>query len=153
MVALATIFAVVIGKEAFGGTGMNILNVALVARVFLFFAYPTYISGDRVWVAGDPDAFVDGFSGATPLAVGYLDGIAGLESGSGPFDYGLGNIIQGTIPGSIGETSAVAIGVGALILIVTGVGSWTIMASVAARRVAQGRTGRWCHRLHQCGLE
>jgi Na+-transporting NADH:ubiquinone oxidoreductase subunit B len=85
-----------------------------------------------VWVAGDPDAFVDGFSGATPLAVGYLDGIAGLESGSGPFDYGLGNIILGTIPGSIGETSAVAIGVGALILIVTGVGSWTIMASVAA---------------------
>jgi len=71
MVALGTIFAVIIGKEAFGGTGMNVLNVALTARVFIFFAYPTFISGDAVWVAGDPTTFVDGFSGATPLAQAY----------------------------------------------------------------------------------
>jgi Na+-transporting NADH:ubiquinone oxidoreductase subunit B len=135
MVALATVFAVVIGKEAFGGTGMNILNVALVARVFLFFAYPTYISGDQVWVAGDPDTFVDGFSGATPLAVAYLDGIEGLQSAA-PFVYDLPHMIFGTIPGSIGETSAVAIAIGALVLIATGIGSWRIMASVIVGALA-----------------
>ncbi len=131
MVALATVFAVVIGKEAFGGTGMNILNVALTARVFLFFAYPTYISGDQVWVAGDPGNFVDGYSGATPLGVGYIDGMDGLTAAA-PFTYDLWNMILGTIPGSIGETSAIAVGLGALVLIVTGVGSWKIIASVLA---------------------
>ena len=142
MVALATIFAVVIGKEAFGGTGMNILNVALVARVFLFFAYPTYLSGDRVWVAGDASGFVDGFSGATPLAVAYLDGMEGLE-GAAPFVYDLEAMILGTIPGSIGETSAIAIGIGALLLIVTGIGSWRIMASVVAGTLATGALLAW----------
>jgi Na+-transporting NADH:ubiquinone oxidoreductase subunit B len=131
MVALATAFAVVIGKEAFGGTGMNILNVALVARVFLFFAYPTYISGDQVWVAGDDTGFVDGYSGATPLAVAYLDGMAGLDAAE-PFRYDLWNMVVGTIPGSIGETSAIAVGIGAVVLIVTGIGSWSVMASVVA---------------------
>lgn len=135
MVALATVFAVVIGKEAFGGTGMNILNVALVARVFLFFAYPGHISGDRVWVAGDPETFVDGFSGATPLAVAYLGGIDGLESAH-PFAYDLWNMTLGTIPGSIGETSAIAVGIGAVILIATGIGSWQIMVSVLAGATA-----------------
>lgn len=135
MVALATVFAVVIGKEAFGGTGMNILNVALVARVFLFFAYPGHISGDRVWVAGDPETFVDGFSGATPLAAAYLGGIDGLESAH-PFVYDLWNMILGTIPGSIGETSAIAVLIGAVILIATGIGSWQIMVSVLAGALA-----------------
>jgi len=134
MVALATVFAVVIGKEAFGGTGMNILNVALVARVFLFFAYPTHISGDRVWVAGDPSQFVDGFSGATPLAVAYLGGLEGLRAA--PIAYDLKSMIVGTIPGSVGETSAIAVGIGALVLIVTGIGSWKIMASVVAGALA-----------------
>lgn len=135
MVALATVFAVVIGKEAFGGTGMNILNVALVARVFLFFAYPGHISGDRVWVAGDPQTFVDGFSGATPLAAAYQGGIDGLRSAH-PFAYDLWHMILGTIPGSIGETSALAIGIGAVILIATGIGSWQIMISVLAGAMA-----------------
>ena len=135
MVALATIFAVVIGKEAFGGTGMNILNVALTARVFVFFAYPTFISGDQVWVAGDPSTFVDGFSGATPLAVAYVDGLQGLASMQ-HIAYDLKSIIIGTIPGSIGETSLIAIGIGALILIVTGIGSWRIMISVIAGAMA-----------------
>ena len=128
MVALATVFAVVIGKEAFGGTGMNILNVALTARVFLFFAYPTYISGDQVWVSGDPDGFVDGLSGATPLGVSYLEGVEGLAA-SDVFSYGLRDLFLGAIPGSIGETSAIAIGIGALLLVMTGIGSVRIMAS------------------------
>ena len=135
MVALATVFAVVIAKEAFGGTGMNILNVALTARVFLFFAYPTYISGDRVWVAGDPERFVDGLSGATPLAAAYLEGLEGLDRVT-PFNYDLGSMILGTIPGSIGETSAIAVGLGALVLLVTGIGSWRIMASIVVGALA-----------------
>jgi Na+-transporting NADH:ubiquinone oxidoreductase subunit B len=135
MVALATIFAVVIGKEAFGGTGMNVLNVALTARVFLFFAYPTYISGDRVWIAGDPEQFVDGLSGATPLGVAYVEGIEGLRAVT-PFVYDLKGMLLGTIPGSIGETSAIAVGLGALILVGTGIGSWKIMASVLAGTLA-----------------
>ena len=129
MVALATIFAVVVGKEAFGGTGMNILNVALTARVFIFFAYPTFISGDKVWVAGDPSTFVDGFSGATPLALGYLNGLDGLASVT-HVSYDFNNIVLGLIPGSIGETSLIAIGIGALILLVTGIASWRIMLSM-----------------------
>jgi Na+-transporting NADH:ubiquinone oxidoreductase subunit B len=135
MVALATIFAVVIGKEAFGGTGMNILNVALTARVFIFFAYPTFISGDQVWVAGDPSTFVDGFSGATPLAMAYQDGLQGLASMQ-HVSYDLKSIILGTIPGSIGETSLIAVGIGALILITSGIGSWRIMLSVIAGALA-----------------
>jgi Na+-transporting NADH:ubiquinone oxidoreductase subunit B len=134
MVALATIFAVIIGKEAFGGTGMNILNVALVARVFLFFAYPAYMAGDNIWVAGDPARFVDGYSGATPLGAAYVGGMEALAGGG----YTLEDLFWGAIPGSIGETSVVAIGLGALILIVTGVGSWQIMATMIAGAVAAG---------------
>jgi Na+-transporting NADH:ubiquinone oxidoreductase subunit B len=130
MVALATIFAVVIGKEVFGGTGMNILNVALVTRVFLFFAYPAYMAGDNIWIAGDPATFVDGFSGATPLAVAFRGGLAG----SGGFTFS--ELFYGTIPGSIGETSAAAILIGAAVLIATGIGSWQIMVSVVAGAMA-----------------
>ncbi len=123
MLAVATIFAVVIGKEAFGGTGMNIFNPALLTRAFLFFAYPAYISGDKVWIYGLTKGMpvVDGFSGATPL------GNAGL----GMFDKlpHLWDMIIGTIPGSIGETSKIAILIGAVILLFTGVGSWRVMLS------------------------
>lgn len=138
MVAVATVFAVVIGKEVFGGTGMNILNPALVARAFLFFAYPSYMSGDKVWIAGltDGTGIIDGYSGATIL------GQAAQNTSS--FVNGLGeaytswDMFLGTIPGSIGETSTLAILIGAAILILTGVGSWKIILSVFAGGAAMG---------------
>ncbi len=138
MVAVATVFAVVIGKEVFGGTGMNILNPALVARAFLFFAYPSYMSGDKVWIAGltDGTGIIDGYSGATIL------GQAAQNTSS--FVNGLGeaytswDMFLGTIPGSIGETSTLAILIGAVILILTGVGSWKIILSVFAGGAAMG---------------
>jgi Na+-transporting NADH:ubiquinone oxidoreductase subunit B len=121
MVAVSTIFAVVIGKEAFGGTGMNIFNPALLTRAFMFFAYPADMSGDQVWVwgLGKGAPVVDGFSGATPLG----------NAGVGLFDKlpELSDMIIGTIPGSIGETSKIAILIGAAILLFTGIGSWRIM--------------------------
>ncbi|MGM0566460.1 MAG: NADH:ubiquinone reductase (Na(+)-transporting) subunit B [Bacteroidota bacterium] len=118
MVAVATAFAVIFGKEVFGGTGMNILNPALTARAFLFFAYPAYMSGDKVWIAEKADTY----SGATPMALA----TAGETSNMPDFM----DMFFGFIPGSIGETSALAILIGALILIITGVGSWRIMLSV-----------------------
>jgi len=124
MVALATIFAVIIGKEVFGGTGMNILNPALLARAFLFFAYPAYLSGE-VWIETslrEGQQLVDGFSGATPLAM-----LAAYETEQLP---SIIEMFLGTIPGSVGETSTLAILIGAVILIATGVGSFRIMASV-----------------------
>lgn len=125
MVAVATIFAVIIGKEVFGGTGMNILNPALTARAFLFFAYPTKMSGDEVWIntgLENGQQLVDGFSGATPLgnaAAGFADKIPDFTAS-----------FIGTIPGSIGETSTLACLIGAAILLYTGIGSWRIMLSV-----------------------
>jgi len=133
MVAFATAFAVIIGKEAFGGTGMNILNIALAARVFLFFAYPAYMAGDNIWIASGGAKFVDGFSGATPLAAAYS---GGLERSSR--QYSLSDLFWGTIPGSVGETSVIAIAIGACLLIFTGIGSWSIMASVVAGAFATG---------------
>lgn len=133
MVAVATIFSVIIGKEAFGGTGMNILNPALLARAFLFFAYPAYMSGDDVWIyttLQQGQQLVDGFSGATPLAVLANGEIESLPSAMEMF--------LGTIPGSIGETSTVAILLGALILVATGVGSLRIMLSVVAGGLFMG---------------
>ncbi|MCC7333372.1 MAG: NADH:ubiquinone reductase (Na(+)-transporting) subunit B [Flavobacteriales bacterium] len=124
MVAIATIFAVVIGKEVFGGTGMNVVNVALVARAFLFFAYPTKMSGDQVWISLGEGKAIDGFSGATPLSNVIEGGVEAIPS--------LMDSIIGFIPGSIGETSVIAIGLGALILIATGVGSLRIMLSMIA---------------------
>ncbi len=120
MVAMATIFAVVIGKEVFGGTGMNILNPALLARAFLFFAYPSYLSGE-VWVYEGAETFVDGYSGATGLAV--------MAAGEGTMPSNF-DLFFGFIPGSIGETSTFAILLGAVVLIATGIGSFRIMASV-----------------------
>lgn len=134
-VALATIFAVVIGKEVFGGTGMNILNVAMTARAFLYFAYPAQISGDQVWTyLGDKTA-VDGFSGATALGVAYNASIEGqpvvealsthnAELGA---DFSFFNMFMGWIPGSIGETSTLMALLGAVILVATGVASWKII--------------------------
>lgn len=137
-VALATVFAVVIAKEVFGGTGMNILNVAMTARAFLYFAYPAQISGDQVWTYLGDKVAVDGFSGATALAVAYnagIDGVAVPEAlashntvlGSDMFSFM--NMFIGWIPGSIGETSTLMALVGALILIGTGVASWKIIVS------------------------
>jgi Na+-transporting NADH:ubiquinone oxidoreductase subunit B len=126
MVALAVAFAVIFGKEVFGGTGMNILNPALTARAFLFFAYPQDMSGDKVWISDKADAF----SGATPLGhalVGDFDKIQSVQ-----------DMFWGFIPGSIGETSVVAILIGAVILLATGVGSWRIMLSMVAGTLALG---------------
>ncbi|NSW93486.1 MAG: RnfABCDGE type electron transport complex subunit D, partial [Bacteroidales bacterium] len=110
-------------KEVFGGTGMNILNPALLARAFLFFSYPGWMTGDKVWIAGLTKwgSVIDGFSGATPLALS-----AAYETDKLPSFM---EMFIGTIPGSIGETSTVAILLGALILIITGVGSWKIILS------------------------
>lgn len=122
MVAVGSAFAVVIGKEVFGGTGMNVLNVALTARAFLFFAYPTMMSGDKVWVNTSTDAgqaVVDGFSGATSLGHAAAGSVASITPMMDSF--------WGFEAGSIGETSAFACLIGAAILIITGIGSWRIM--------------------------
>ncbi len=131
MVAVATIFAVIIGKEVFGGTGMNILNPALTARAFLFFAYPTHMSGDLVWIKGlmKGEGIIDGFSGATALGQAAI--MEPILNTSGNAMSAMDMFI-GTIPGSIGETSGLAILIGALFLVFTGVGSWKIMLSVFA---------------------
>jgi Na+-transporting NADH:ubiquinone oxidoreductase subunit B len=122
MVAVGSAFAVVIGKEVFGGTGMNVLNVALTARAFLFFAYPTMMSGDKVWVntsTQSGQAVVDGFSGATSLGYAASGSVASVTPMMDSF--------WGFEAGSIGETSAFACLIGAVILLLTGIGSWRIM--------------------------
>ena len=145
-VALATAFAVIIGKEVFGGTGMNILNVALTARAFLYFAYPSQISGD-VWSYVGDGAAVDGFSGATPLALGAEslatgENLVGTMSsfGQGWADgiYSLQNMFIGIMPGSIGETSTLMCLIGAAVLIISGVGSWKVIFSVFAGAFVMG---------------
>ncbi|WP_047445193.1 NADH:ubiquinone reductase (Na(+)-transporting) subunit B [Alistipes sp. ZOR0009] len=134
MVGVSTAFAVIFGKEVFGGTGMNIFNPALLARAFMFFAYPSKISGDFVWIAGLTEGksagIIDGFSGATPLAVAKANMVDKLPS--------FYDMFMGYIPGSIGETSTLAILIGAAILIFTGVGSWKIIVSVFAGGAAMG---------------
>jgi Na+-transporting NADH:ubiquinone oxidoreductase subunit B len=122
-VAIGIAFGVIVGKEIFGGTGMNVLNPALTARIFLYFAYPAQISGDLVWVAADSGSWVDGFTGATPLAAFYNYGADVSQ-----YAYGLKDTALGLIPGSIGEGSAPAILLGAGVLIFSKVGSWRIMA-------------------------
>lgn len=138
MVGVATVFAVVIGKEVFGGTGMNVVNVALTARAFLFFAYPTSMSGDKVWLSGQE---VDGVSGSTALG-----DLASFMSDKPVFEnldayygkYSLMDSFMGMIPGSIGETSTLACLIGAAILIFTGVGSLRIIASFFAGGFVMG---------------
>jgi len=132
-VAVAISFGVIIGKEVFGGTGMNIFNPALTARAFLFFTYPGKISGDKVWTLLDSskEKLIDGFSGATPLLVA-----SSTETGKSAVEavnnagFSWEQMFIGLIPGSIGETSALAILIGAVILLITGVGSWRIMLAV-----------------------
>ena len=143
MLAIAVAFAVIIGKEVFGGTGMNIWNPALLTRAFLFFSYPSMMSGDTVWTGGVTrfmnegvafqagNGLVDGFSGATPLAN------ATFENLSPKFM----DMIIGTIPGSVGETSVIAILIGAFILLWTGVASWKIMVSSVVGGLAIGYLG------------
>jgi len=160
ILGIAVAFAVIVGKEAFGGTGMNILNIALLARVFIFFAYPTEISGDNVWIAGlvqeggvyaaqtygwifgvfdglfssigwaqfgpGGNAFVDGFTGATPLALAAKGGWTAVTE-----VYSANQILWGAIPGSIGETSKPLILAGIALLILSGIASWRIMLSFA----------------------
>jgi NADH:ubiquinone oxidoreductase, Na(+)-translocating, B subunit len=129
ILAVSVAFAVIIGKEVFGGTGMNIWNPALIARAFAFFAYPSHMSGDKVWIEGLADGKgIDGFSGATPLA----NAQAGLELPS------VSDMFFGFTPGSIGETSTLAIIIGAAILIYTGVASWKIMFSTVAGALLTG---------------
>jgi Na+-transporting NADH:ubiquinone oxidoreductase subunit B len=132
MLALAVAFAVILGKEVFGGTGMNIFNPALLARAFLFFSYPGWMTGDAVWTEGLSKGknIVDGFSGATPLSLCAAGETAKLPS--------FMDMFIGTIPGSVGETSTIAILIGALILIVTGIGSWKIIVSVFAGGLGTG---------------
>ena len=135
-VALGIAFGVVVGKEIFGGTGMNILNPALTARIFLYFAYAPDISGDRVWVsgsgvaAGTEGAWIDGATGATPLGYFALNGAdtAGMAEAS-TLNIGWMDAFMGWIPGSIGETSTAACLIGAAILIFSKVGSWRVMFS------------------------
>ncbi len=143
MLAIAVAFAVIIGKEVFGGTGMNIWNPALLTRAFLFFSYPSKMSGDTIWTGGVTrfmnegvayqagNGLVDGFSGATPLADPTF---ANLQPK-------LWDMIVGTIPGSVGETSVIAILLGAILLIWTGVASWKIMASSVIGGLAIGYLG------------
>ena len=145
MVAVATAFAVIFAKEVFGGTGMNIFNVALVTRAFLFFAYPQSMSGDQVWIR-TKDTFglgggtvVDGFSGATPL--GQI--ATSADTGKQIVDmfgqpYSLLDTVIGLMPGSIGETSMIAIAIGAILLLITRVASWKVMFSVFAGGALMG---------------
>ena len=133
--ALGISFGVVLAKEVYGGTGMNFVNPALAARAFVFFAYPAEMSGDRVWTAMDPALAVDGFSGATALAQ--------LRQATGPFsDLHLSwwNAFVGLEPGSMGETSALACLLGAVLLIATGIGSWRTMAAVTLGTVGMATT-------------
>ncbi|MBC8489477.1 MAG: NADH:ubiquinone reductase (Na(+)-transporting) subunit B [Bacteroidetes bacterium] len=120
MLAIAVVFAVIIGKEVFGGTGMNILNPALTARAFLFFAYPQDMSGDKVWISDK----IDAYSGATPLGDALVGNFDNFPSAADMF--------FGFIPGSVGETSFLAILIGAVILLFTGIASWRIMFPVFA---------------------
>ncbi len=145
-VGVATAFAVIIGKEAFGGTGMNVVNIALTARAFLYFAYPTDMSGS-VWTYLGDEKAVAGYSGATPLSLGADAATTGANMVDSMNSFGAGwnegvftfsNLFMGLRPGSIGETSTLMCLIGAFILIATGVGSWKIIVSVFGGAYAMG---------------
>jgi Na+-transporting NADH:ubiquinone oxidoreductase subunit B len=131
MLAVAVVFGVVIGKEVFGGTGMNILNPALTIRAFLFFAYPTWMSGDKVWVHGAVDR------AGTPDAISGETVLGSLAQGQ-DVGYSVMDMFYGFIPGSIGETSTLLILIGALFLIFTKIGSWRIMVSAVVGALVMG---------------
>ena len=126
--AIAVAFAVLFGKEVFGGTGMNFLNPALLTRAFLFFSYPSKMSGSETWISLGKGQMIDGATGATPLSfIG--DGVDALTNAGVQYGTSFMDFFLGTIPGSVGETSVVAILIGAVILLWTGVASWKIMCS------------------------
>ncbi len=146
-VAIASAFAVIIGKEAFGGTGMNVLNVALTARAFLYFAYPTDISGSVWTYVGEGAKTVAGYSGATPLSIAADAATTGTNVVSQLNSFGAGwndnvftfsNMFMGVMPGCVGETSTLMCLIGAFILIATGTGSWKIIVSVFGGAYAMG---------------
>jgi len=145
-VAVATAFAVIIGKEAFGGTGMNVVNVALTARAFLYFAYPTNMSGS-VWTYVGDAPTIAGYSGATPLSIAadaattgsnVVTSLNSFGAGWNEGVYSFSNLFMGFMPGSIGETSTLMCLIGAVLLIATGAGSWKIIVSVFGGAYAMG---------------
>lgn len=141
MLALAVAFAVLFGKEVFGGTGMNIWNPALLARAFLFFSYPNHMSGSQTWIStSGADKLVDGFSGATPLAYA-SEGLGAMNDAAIQYGMSFNDLFLGLHPGSVGETSILAILIGAVILIWTGVASWKIMVSSVAGALFVGYLG------------
>lgn len=148
MLALATAFSVVFGKEVFGGTGMNVFNPALVARAFAFFAYTPYMSGATVWIAGmtrDAENMAAAIPGYVPQVVDGFSGATALEnlSTTGQMGYSALDAFLGFIPGSVGETSTLAILIGAAILLFTGVASWRSMISVFVGGLAMGYVFQW----------
>ena len=144
MLALAVAFAVIFGKEVFGGTGMNVVNVAILARAFLFFSYPSDMSGSGNWIhVGANEVVVDGFTGATPLALAG-DGFNALANAGAQYGTDFWTMFWGGIPGSVGETSVIAILLGAILLIWTGVASWKIMLSSVAGALFVGGLANLC---------
>ncbi len=137
MLAVAVAFGVVIGKEVFGGTGMNILNPALTIRAFLFFAYPTWMSGDKVWVHGADPRVQNLAEGATPDAISGETVLGALAQGK-EVAYSVWDMFVGLIPGSVGETSTILILLGGLFLIFTKIASWRIMLSAVVGALVMG---------------
>ena len=141
--AIAVAFAVLFGKEVFGGTGMNFLNPALLCRAFLFFAYPSKMSGSSVWVSlKGGESLIDGATGATPLAFA-TDGLEAMNNAGVQYGMSAWDMFTGLVPGSVGETSVIAILIGAVILLWTGVASWKIMVSSVAGALFVGWLGNF----------
>lgn len=141
--AIAVAFAVLFGKEVFGGTGMNFLNPALLCRAFLFFAYPSKMSGSSVWVSlKNGESLIDGATGATPLSFA-SEGLNAMNNAGVQYGMSAWDMFAGIIPGSVGETSVIAILIGAVILIWTGVASWKIMVSSVAGALFVGWLGNF----------
>ncbi len=141
--AIAVAFAVLFGKEVFGGTGMNFLNPALLCRAFLFFAYPSKMSGSSVWVSlKGGESLIDGATGATPLAFA-TDGLEAMNNAGVQYGMSAWDMFAGLVPGSVGETSVIAILIGAVILLWTGVASWKIMVSSVAGALCVGWLGNF----------
>lgn len=141
--AIAVAFAVLFGKEVFGGTGMNFLNPALLCRAFLFFAYPSKMSGSSVWVSlKGGESLIDGATGATPLSFA-SEGLDAMNNAGVQYGMSAWDMFAGLVPGSVGETSVIAILIGAVILLWTGVASWKIMVSSVAGALFVGWLGNF----------
>ena len=141
--AIAVAFAVLFGKEVFGGTGMNFMNPALLCRAFLFFAYPSKMSGSSVWVSlKNGESLIDGATGATPLSFA-SEGLDAMNNAGVQYGMSAWDMFAGLVPGSVGETSVIAILIGAVILLWTGVASWKIMVSSVAGALFVGWLGNF----------